>query len=355
MESQKLQKRKKKKNRASLHRPHSSQLYELDETLTNEDVLFICLLENSMKSKEKDKKRKTKIDKTGRTLPCGVESLSQYSQKGQDRSLDRVCSSKATKKTKRKRKRVVIKANSISKISNMSDEPFESPVKKKKKKKLAMLSQIQASTSSSSRIKHIGPAPQNISDGKTHKRSNIEATTDPKRKSTATDNDEISQRVRKHSLLYTCTPLSSPTALPKTKRDIKHISPGKAEDMEGMSNLRQEVQKQFGLTQCLTKPLDFSLASRIRAERNILSPSDDVIEVGSQSPPVKPEASKNEKVIFSFNPLKNAQSTKFIQTFLNPSYFFRKKGRSGKLNVVTPLLKVNNQGKSHGKKEIGAN
>ncbi|XP_069595003.1 uncharacterized protein [Ranitomeya imitator] len=351
MESQKLKKRNKKKNRKSLHRPHSSQQNKLDGALTNEDVLFICLLENSMKSKEKKKKQKTKIDKTGITLPCGLENLSQYRQKGLDRSRGSVCSGRATKKTKRKRKSVAMKPDNIWppwKTSNMSDDPFESPVKKNKKKKLLMLSKIQASKSSSSRIKQIGTAPQKISDGKSHKRRNKEATTDPKRVSAPKVNGGISQRVRKHSLLYTSTPLSSPTALPKTKRNIKHISPGKAEDMEGMFNHRQEVfivQKQFGLTQpCLKKPLNLSLESRIRAK----SPSEDIIEVLSQSPPVKPNASKNENLTFSFKPSKNGQKTKFIQTFLNPLYFFRRKGKSGNANVVTPLLTVNNRGKSRG-------
>ncbi|XP_073514004.1 uncharacterized protein [Phyllobates terribilis] len=345
MESQKLQK-KNKKNKALLQRPHSSQQYKLDETLTDEDMLFICLLEKSMKTKEKNKKRKKKIDKTGSTRPWVVKSLSQYSQKGQDLSLDSVYSgkSRSTRKTKRKRKRVDIKSDNTwppGEISNMSDDPFESPVKRNNKKKLVMPSKIQVSTSSPSRIENIGPAPQNIDGGKTYKSRNIEATTDPKRMSTRKVDDGISQRGRKHSLLYPSTQLSS-TDLPKTKRNLKLISLGKAEDMEGMSNHSQGVfivQKQFGLTQsCSEKPLDLSLPSRIRAKRNILSPSEDVIKVVSQSPPLRPKASKSKKVKFSFNPPKNAKDTKFIQTFLNPAYFFRRKGESSKANVLTPLL-----------------
>ncbi|KAM4018044.1 uncharacterized protein ACNLHF_007516 isoform 1-T3 [Anomaloglossus baeobatrachus] len=315
MESQKLHKKKKKK-KTCVQRRHRSQQYELGEPLTLEDMLLVCLLEDSMKSKVKNGKRKkqeSKPKKAGSTLPRKVKNVSKSSQKGQDVNPD----SDGKSKKKKRKKRAATKTDEIcspQKRSDISDDPFESPVKKAKKKKLEMPWKIHASFSSW--MEHSGLPIGNISGGKTQKSSNIAATNDPKCMGRPTYANGVSQRGRNSVPLH-------------------------------------QSERKFGVTNlCSEEPLDLSLPSRIRAKKNVLSPRDDVIAINSPSPTARATASKNEKFTFSFNPSENPENTNFNQILLNPDYFFKRKGESGKAIAVTPpLLTIQNGKKSHGKRK----
>lgn len=111
------------------------------------------------------------------------------------------------------------------------------------------------------------------------------------------------------------------------------------------------VKKVKVLEPCSEEAQDLSLPSRTRAKKGASSPDNDVIIVESQSPPTGTKASIKTKIKFCFSPLQKAEETKFVQTVLNSSYFFKGKGEPGEANPpITPLLKIKEKPKKKKKK-----
>ncbi|XP_075693185.1 uncharacterized protein LOC142660454 [Rhinoderma darwinii] len=99
---------------------------------------------------------------------------------------------------------------------------------------------------------------------------------------------------------------------------------------------------------CSQEALDLSLPSRIRAKREVLSPSDDVIVIESQSPPVG--ASIKSEIKCCFGPFLKIEQTKLVQTVLNSNYFFKGKGEPGDTTPIRPILKIKQKPKKRTKR-----
>ncbi|XP_066438604.1 uncharacterized protein [Eleutherodactylus coqui] len=426
-----------------------------NETLTEEDMQFISLPGDSMKSRKKKNRpmKESKRHKMGDTSQCKMENLRQCHKERQNTSIFNESSSSSQKKKLRRRAakesgencppQEIHNANDFHQTPDHLKLPFK--VKENKEIKHQATSQVQSSNRSLSNIELHQPAPENVNGGETQKSFKVEATTDLKCKRTSINDDGISQGRRKHPLslhqsnivMYNSTPLSSPTTLPKMKSHTKLNCSGKTKAMNDLSNDSQDLfitqkkcilshgssiedslplaQKQGSsslqdwlrspdppqllsqfsclardnldlssirsnqqivlretstqtddsftyltlmsfvkkvkvLEPCSEEALDLSLPSRIRAKKDVLNASDDVIIVESQSTAAASVASRKSKIHFCFSPLQKADTTKFVQTVLNSSYFFKGKGENGESTPIRPLLKIKERCKKKSKK-----
>ncbi|XP_056379073.1 uncharacterized protein LOC130275287 [Hyla sarda] len=122
------------------------------------------------------------------------------------------------------------------------------------------------------------------------------------------------------------------------------------------------MKKAKVLEPCSEEALDLSLPSRIRAKKAALSPGNDVIIVESQSTSADFKDSRKNNIKFCFSPVQRADETKFVQTVLNTSYFFKGKGDPGEASPpIPPILKMKEKPKKkcrrskvHVKKEAKA-
>ncbi|KAG8564798.1 hypothetical protein GDO81_016603 [Engystomops pustulosus] len=130
---------------------------------------------------------------------------------------------------------------------------------------------------------------------------------------------------------------------------LKETSTQTDHDLSFLS-LMSLVKKVKVLVPCSEKPLDLSLPSRIRAKRKVRNYSNEVIVIPSQSPPMGQEASSKSSLKFNFSPIPKFDETKFIQTVLNSSYFFKGKGEPGEATPITPLIKGSERAKKRPKK-----
>ncbi|XP_073493583.1 uncharacterized protein [Phyllobates terribilis] len=237
--------------------PPAPQPYKLDETLPEMDNSFLIYLRNSLKSTEsKNKlKKESKRHKMGVSPQFKSETISQFCVVGQETSKVNGSSGKSSssRREERARNKAAMDSDKSSPAQEMNDaknthqgsEHSESSgkVKKNKKKKQRTSQEIPSS------------APKHISGGKTYRRSNGgEATKDQIDKVTSRHDDGICQRRRKHSEslhqshMCTSSPMSSPTALPKIKRNTMPNGDRKTEAASGMSDNSQDLfitQKKF--------------------------------------------------------------------------------------------------------------
>ncbi|XP_077309687.1 uncharacterized protein LOC143929648 [Lithobates pipiens] len=115
-------------------------------------------------------------------------------------------------------------------------------------------------------------------------------------------------------------------------------------------SLMTYLKKVKVLEACSKKPLDLRLQSRTRAigSRRGLVNDNEVIIIGS-SPDLKAsrKAIKGQIILSPPQPFDNS---KFVQTILNSSYYFKGKGENDQLTPITPLLKMKKKHKKKGKK-----
>ncbi|XP_068116499.1 uncharacterized protein [Hyperolius riggenbachi] len=107
------------------------------------------------------------------------------------------------------------------------------------------------------------------------------------------------------------------------------------------------LKKDKVLETCAEQPLDLSLPHRIRASSTlslISAKDEDVIIVGSSSAKVK----RKSKLISS--PPHPLDESKFVQSILNSSYFFKGKGENGDFTPITPIIKMKEQPRKFPKK-----
>ncbi|XP_044127102.1 G patch domain-containing protein 8-like [Bufo gargarizans] len=390
--------------------PQASQKDQLDETLTEEDVQFLNLLENGIEHKEKRVKLKEKKSKHRRTDDKCL-------REGEDADIFSDSSRRSRRKKKVKNRAAIAcdencLPQEVNKASDClhSSDPFEAPLKIKRKKQ-PVPPEIQASANPPTSSERHRPAPENITGGKRKKKRNKEMTIDPTCEATSKNDDGNSQQRKKHPLslhqgnmaMYTST---SPGANPNTKymngmsdhsqdlfitqkqflssRGSSEDSPplGQEQGQEWMRSqnplhrfsqlsfitrhsadrsgvgsnqqvvlsekatqtddgftylaLMSFIKKVKVLEPCSAEAIDLSLPSRVRAKMDV-SPSNEVILVKSQSPPL---GSRRRNIKFCFSPLQNIAETKFVQTVLNASYFFKGKGDAGEATPITPLLKM---------------
>lgn len=91
---------------------------------------------------------------------------------------------------------------------------------------------------------------------------------------------------------------------------------------------------------CSEKPLDLCLPSRTRAVNSCSGHvnDNDVILIGSSPTATAPGKATGRPIILS--PPQPFDHSKFVQTILNSSYYFKGKGEMGECNPLPPLLKM---------------
>lgn len=148
-------------------------------------------------------------------------------------------------------------------------------------------------------------------------------------------------------------------SLPKSEDDSCEMqdSGGNSKDKSTQTDnlftyfsLMTYLKKVKVLEACSQKPLDLRLQSRSRAKvsRKSLANDNEVIIIGSS-----PELKASEKAIrgqIILSPPQPFDNSKFIQTILNSSYYFKGKGENDQCTPITPLLRMKKKPKKKGKK-----